>query len=117
MNNNDEVKTVSAPHILADLLMVWHEHKLPDPHSMYVIGVGRDVSVRFRSRAAFDAWVSAIGCEPKSQVMDQPYEDGRLVNAPSVMRLGWRVSLSAQYRDDLHTELPAQTVTALEQMI
>lgn len=106
---------VSVPRILADLLMLGQLHKLPDPHAMEATEANGIASIDVRSRAAFDAWMAALGCDPKGYISDQPYDNGRLVSAPRVIRLGWSVTLGARYQEaEPGTELPAQTLTALD---
>lgn len=107
---------VSVPQALADVLKLWHDHKLPDPTSMDADQVGDGdtrVDLGFATRSALDAWNAVLGGnEPRTQ----PYKDGTLHNGYVFAQPGrnYRVAMSAHTPADAHTELPAETLTALD---
>lgn len=107
---------VSVPRILADLLMLGQLHHLPDPFALEATEGNGIASIDVRSKAAFDAWTAALGCNPNGYFSDQPYKTGRIASAPAVTRLGWHVTLAAQYEGEVHTELPVEQLLALDQI-
>lgn len=104
---------VSVPRILADVLLFGATHKLPDPIKLHIYRDNASVGLGFASRTELDAWHTALECtEP---VREQPYQDRVLCNASSQVRpLGYRIDLDALTEPSAHTELPAETLTALD---
>lgn len=103
---------VSVPRILADLLMVGQQHKLPDPSGMEASDGRADMS--FTTRSALDAWNAVLG---GSEVRSQPYKDGTLHNAhvsKGINGRGYLIALSAVTAADVRTELPVETLTVLD---
>lgn len=115
ITDTNAAEQVSVPRILAELLMLGQLHKLPDPYAMNATEANGIATINVRSRVAFDGWMAALDCNPDGYVSDQAFEGGRLASAPSITRLGWYVSLVAQY-SEVHTELPAKALIALEQI-
>ncbi len=105
---------VSVPAILADLIMLGQLHKLPDPVRMGATESNSIAGLDFVRREDFDAWCQAL--DATDTVMVQAHKDGWLANAYVFeKRGGWRIHFSAEYCDaTTHTELPAETLTVLE---
>ncbi len=60
-NANDPGGTATVPQILARLILLQQGNDLPDPRSMEASEDHLRVEIRVRDRAAFDAWLAALG--------------------------------------------------------
>jgi len=108
---------VSVPAVLADLIMLGQLHKLPDPIAMRATDSNAIVGLDFASRAALDAWAEALGISDSTAT--QPHEGGALHNAYLHRSQrgglgGYSVNLTAHTPAEVHTELPAATLIALD---
>lgn len=88
----------TVPQILADLLVLGHDLRLPDPIDMNAMSNGI-VTIGLSSREGLDAWNAALGGDtPTSQLLQAPrLAAGKWLHNSWIRgRLGWNIGLSAQ---------------------
>lgn len=115
MSNTNATSTerVSVPRILAELLMLGHQRKLPDPIDMYATYENGCASVKLASFADQALWSDALGAKPSTEFTSK---DGmRFCRVHGTRRDGWFITVDAsEPAVPSHTELPGETLAVLE---